>query len=279
MIKVSIIIPTFNRIERLSRAVKSVLNQQLDSFEIIIVDDYTLDQTQKIKIIFDGIPEVNVVKSWKHSPSGARNIGVLSAKGEYITFLDDDDVYLEGRLKNMLSYFESCKEELSFVSSGRIFEVNDFEEIYNDNSQKFGKIVLDDVLTNNGIDIGFLMKRSFFLKLNGFDESLSSLEDWDIIIRALLVFDGYKLKRLDYAVNSESDRDRVSNNQEITRNNLADKFKYKFGKKWYFENKFRGGCESGNFDPVIFIKTFFYCKKIITLKIALRYLIKRGNSL
>lgn len=275
MIKLSVIIPTCNRKSSLLRSIESVLNQGLDDFEIIIVDDYKEDQTSDIKKLFINRPCVKVVKSWCHSPSGARNVGVKNSIGEYITFLDDDDIYLSGRLNNMMSFFENSCSTLSFVSSGRFFEINDFQKIFCDENQTYGKIELVDVLDDNGIDIGFLMRRDFFNDLGGFDEKLSSLEDWDIILRALMINDGYKLRRLDYVVNSEVGRDRVSLSQEKSRNDLADKYLFTFGKKWYFENKLRGMYELGMLEVGVLFKSLWYSRSLLPVKIAVKHFLKR----
>ncbi|MDO6542488.1 glycosyltransferase family 2 protein [Photobacterium sanguinicancri] len=278
MIKLSVIIPTCNRQHSLRRSVNSVLDQNIDNLEVIVVDDYKEDQTSDITNLFADISCVRVVKSWSHSPSGARNIGVSNAKGEYITFLDDDDIYLPGRLKNMLSYFETSATTLSFVSSGRFFETDDFKTIFGDDSQIYGEITLSDVLEDNGIDIGFLMRRDFFNKLNGFDETFSSLEDWDIILRSLLVNNGYKLQRLDYVVNAEIDRNRVSFSQEKSRNKLADKYLFTFGSKWYYENKLRGLHELGLFDWRIFLKSLRYSHSLLPIKIVIKHLLKAKKN-
>ncbi|GHA38929.1 glycosyltransferase family 2 protein [Photobacterium aphoticum] len=273
-IKLSVIIPTFNRAQFLSRSVNSILSQDIDDIEIIIVDDYKKDQTEEIKESFNHLSCVKVVKSWAHRPSGARNIGVKNALGQYISFLDDDDIYLPGRLNNMLTYIENESEKLSFVSSGRLFEVNDFQKVMLDDSQKYGVIKLSDVLDCNGIDIGFMMRREFFNQLDGFDENLSSLEDWDLILRSLMISDGYKIERLDYAVNFEVDRPRVSLTQEQSRNSLADKYLFKFGKKWYFENKFKGLCESGEFNIIYGVKYLLHSSSFYDLKSFVYYTIK-----
>ncbi|WP_052880219.1 glycosyltransferase family 2 protein [Vibrio coralliirubri] len=275
MIKLSVIIPTCNRQHSLPRSINSVLEQKIDNLEVIVVDDYKEDQTSEITNLLSDISCVRVVKSWSHSPSGARNTGVNNAKGEYITFLDDDDIYLPGRLSNMLSCFEASSTTLSFVSSGRFFETGDFKSIYKDDNQIFGEIKLSDVLEDNGIDIGFLMKREFFNEINGFDEGFSSLEDWDIILRSLLICNGYKIQRLDYVVNGEVDRNRVSLSQEKSRNSLADKYGLIFGNKWYYENKLRGLYELGIFDWRIFLNTLRYSYSLLPIKIAIKHLIKR----
>lgn len=278
MKKISVIIPTCNRQHSLRRSIESVLNQKINDLEIIVVDDYKEDQTNDISSLINDIPYIKIIKSWCHSPSGARNIGVRNATGLYITFLDDDDIYLPGRLNNMITYFENSSTPLSFVSSGRFFEVNDFSEVFCENSQTYGTIKLADVIDNNGIDIGFLMRRDFFNKLGGFDEGLESLEDWDIILRALLVFDGYKLNRLDYVVNAETDRSRVSLLQEKSRNSLADKYQFLFGKEWYYENKLRGLYELGILDWSVFFNSLYYSKSLLPIKIIIKHFLNKNND-
>lgn len=275
--KISVIIPTFNRVNSLERSVYSILNQRIDDLEIIIVDDYFEDQTDLIESLFQNFHEVRTIKSNCHSAAGARNLGVSRARGELITFLDDDDIYLPGRLNNMLSFYDKTPEEFSFISSGRFFEINDFICIDGTETQKFGVIELSDVLEKNGIDIGFMMKKNFFNHLGGFDENLNSLEDWDLILRALSIKNGYKLQRLDYVVNSELDRNRVSLSQEKSRRNLAEKYKFTFGKKWYYDNQLIGLYESEVFDFNITMNALLYSRTLTPIKIIIKYIIRILN--
>lgn len=263
----SVIIPTCNRIGNLKRAVNSVLLQNISEFEIVIVDDSAQDQTNLIKKIYSGVLNVKVVRSTRHCASGARNIGVQASMGKYVTFLDDDDTYLPGRLSNMLAFIEENEDTYSLISSGRIFEVNDFSTIHLDTTQKFGIIELEDVLDNNGIDIGFMMKRSFFNSLAGFDESFRSLEDWDLIIRSLILKSGFKLNRLDYAANTELDRPRLTLTQDKSRFKLAEKYKFRFGRKWYYEKKLVGLYNENKFPLLTFFQCVYYSRTLLAIKI------------
>jgi glycosyltransferase involved in cell wall biosynthesis len=86
----SIIIPTYNRAERIAEAIKSVLNQTFGDFELIIVDDGSTDNTEEItKSILD--PRIHYFKKNNEERAIARNYGIHRAKGDYITFLDSDD--------------------------------------------------------------------------------------------------------------------------------------------------------------------------------------------
>ena len=114
--KISIIIPTYNRESLVIKSIKSVLNQTYRNFEIIIIDDCSSDNTNnKIKKIKDY--RVRYMKLRKHKGANyCRNLGIKRASGEYISFLDSDDVYyfnkLEKQIQNMKinkSNFDICK--------------------------------------------------------------------------------------------------------------------------------------------------------------------------
>lgn len=271
----SVVIPTCNRNNTILRAIYSVLNQNIDELEIIVVNDTENPISHDMINIVKYNPVLFTSNPGTHGAASARNYGVSIAKGKYITFLDDDDMYLPSRLNNMLTYIEKESDKLSFVSSGRFFEINDFQKVMLDDSQKYGVIKLSDVLDCNGIDIGFMMRRELFNELGGFDEKLSSLEDWDFILRSLMISDGYKIERLDYAVNCDVDRPRVSLSQEQSRNNLADKYLFKLGKKWYFENKFKGLCELGEFSISYAIKYLLYSRSFNDFKSLVYYTLKK----
>lgn len=95
---VSVIIPTFNRAARAVSAIQSVLNQTHQNCEILVVDDASTDDTvSRLQTIHD--PRLNILSNTrKKGPSGARNTGMLQARGEYIAFLDSDDLFLPNHL-------------------------------------------------------------------------------------------------------------------------------------------------------------------------------------
>ncbi|MGL5936254.1 MAG: glycosyltransferase family 2 protein [Cetobacterium sp.] len=228
---ISIIIPTCNRNDKLKRTIDSVIQQGLSAYEILVVNDSDLDIENKIIESYLNYPVKFIKNNGNHGAASARNFGVNRSIGEYITFIDDDDVYLPGRLKNMLKTVR--EENYDIISSGRFFERGDFCDIVKKDGQLYGVIDLNNILYKNDIDIGFFMKRSDFLTLGGFDENLIALEDWDFIIRALARFSCFKIKRLDLAVNIDRDRPRVSDKTSQAFLELAKKYKFEFGRKWH----------------------------------------------
>jgi len=114
MPKVSVIIPTYNRENYICNAIDSVLNQTYRDFEIIISDDGSTDNTKKVLKKYN-----NSIKYYYQDNGGeasARNFGIKLASGEYIAFLDSDDIWLEQKLEKQMDYIEKTNADLVYCS-------------------------------------------------------------------------------------------------------------------------------------------------------------------
>src|SRR5581483_10473204 len=105
--KVSVIIPTYNRAYTLEASINSVLAQTFTDFELIVVDDGSTDDTPQLmrRIIESGTPgsdRIRYVVQEQQGQSGAFNNGVRIASGEWIAFLDSDDIWLPTKLELQL---------------------------------------------------------------------------------------------------------------------------------------------------------------------------------
>lgn len=111
---VSVIIPTFGRVDFLDDAIKSVVNQTYTNLEIIVCDDNAGNPKvrSEVKSIVDNYPEVRLIQN-ANNLGGAlnRNVGIQRAKGELISFLDDDDVYLPERIEKVVDLYLKHKNE------------------------------------------------------------------------------------------------------------------------------------------------------------------------
>ena len=124
----SVVIPSYNRASLIRRSIDSVLSQSVTDFEIIIVDDGSTDNTEEvIKTIGD--PRVVYLKQENKGATAARNNGVRHAKGDYVSFLDSDDVWYPTTLAKQLAKFKSDSEiscvygDLNcIIESGESFE-------------------------------------------------------------------------------------------------------------------------------------------------------------
>jgi glycosyltransferase involved in cell wall biosynthesis len=102
----SVIIPTLNSEKTLKRAIRSILDQTLQDFEVIIIDDSSVDKTKEIAMSF-GDERISFIKNEKHLGLGlSRNVGVKNSKGKYIVLLDSDDKCFPKRLEDQYNFLE-----------------------------------------------------------------------------------------------------------------------------------------------------------------------------
>ena len=117
---VSVIIPTYKRkLDYVSNALQSVLNQTYDDIEIIVVDDSPNDfpYRDEIKNYIEKLNDDRVIYIRNEKNLGgslSRNVGINASRGEYITFLDDDDEYMPGKVEKQLKFMLSNDCDLSF---------------------------------------------------------------------------------------------------------------------------------------------------------------------
>ena len=119
---VSVIIPTYNRAAWLKEAIESVLSQTYKQFELIVVDDGSTDPTGELLLQYG--TKLSVLHTGHGGPSAARNCGIAAARGEYIAFLDSDDVWLPDKLRAQMLFFQDhpearvCQTEEIWIRSG-----------------------------------------------------------------------------------------------------------------------------------------------------------------
>jgi len=103
---VSVVIPTYNRCGYLQQAIESVLSQSCGDFEVIVVDDGSTDETAQVIAKFSD-ERVRYLYQSNAGRSAARNWGMGAARGMYLAFLDDDDLYLPHKLASQVAFLES----------------------------------------------------------------------------------------------------------------------------------------------------------------------------
>jgi glycosyltransferase involved in cell wall biosynthesis len=100
----SVVIPTYNRAHLLPQALESVFAQEEKDFEILVVDDGSTDDTEAVLARYEG--RVRVLRQKNSGPAAARNLGIENARGDYVAFLDSDDVWFPWTLSNHRSVIE-----------------------------------------------------------------------------------------------------------------------------------------------------------------------------
>lgn len=182
--KVSIIIATFNRGMLCERAIKSILAQTYPNLEVIVVDDGSKDDSYShLEGIFKDNGNVALYQLEKNfgTPAKARNYGILKSSGDYIGFLDDDNVFRPDHVAALVNALER-NQMVDFVYGDRwmIFE-NDPDKnnigVYHDPDSAL-------LMQRNYIDTSdFLVKREVLFAIGGWDERYKRMLDWNLVAR------------------------------------------------------------------------------------------------
>ncbi|HSG30394.1 MAG TPA: glycosyltransferase [Thermodesulfobacteriota bacterium] len=179
----TIIIPTFNRKVFIKTAVDSVLNQTYEDFELIIVDDGSVDGTDKlIKEYTD--KRIKYFYQENRGVSSARNKGIKESKGEYLSFLDSDDTWVNTKLERTAEYINRFPD-IKIFHSNEVWYRNG-----NLLNQKIKHKKPDGYVYPYALPlccIGMstaVVKRDLFDEIGMFDQSLPACEDYDLWLRA-----------------------------------------------------------------------------------------------
>lgn len=127
--KVSVIIPTYKRSQTLSRAIKSVADQTYTNIEILVVDDNEPGDEYS-KAVCELVQSLNfnnliLITQKKHiNGAAARNVGIRNATGEYIAFLDDDDLWMPDKIEKQVSFLSKLNDSYGGVSTRKIYYLN-----------------------------------------------------------------------------------------------------------------------------------------------------------
>ena len=186
MEKVSVIIPTYNRENVIERSIRSVLNQTYTNLEVIVVDDGSKDNTEKIvKSINDD--RIIYYKQKNGGASSARNTGVKLASANYIAFHDSDDSWRVDKLEKQMKYLTENPHLGMIYCNYQMHKMDGTTYVVPQGARIIGNLSGDMFLTiliNNTIGTPtMLMKKEIFEELGGFDTSLHCLEDWDFAVR------------------------------------------------------------------------------------------------
>ncbi len=177
---ISVIIPTFNREDRIIEAVDSVLSQTYSNIEIIIVDDGSTDNTENVIKSHITDSRVKYIKKLENRGACyARNIGIANATGEYIAFQDSDDIWKKEKLDEQIKFLESHNADFVFCRLRRGEKRAYFPSIFVIRNAYRKK---DVIIKPCGSTQTFLGKRNCIKEVL-FDEKLGRYQDWDYLIR------------------------------------------------------------------------------------------------
>jgi glycosyltransferase involved in cell wall biosynthesis len=190
--KVSVIITCYNYGPYLRLAIESVLAQNYPEFEIIVVNDGSADNTDEIMRQYLSTSKIKYIKQGNFGSSRARNIGIRNAAGQFIAFLDADDIWEKQRLEEQLPLFND--EKVGVVYS-RMKVIDQFgkevSKIVKDPYRipRSGNVTQHLFLANFIPFSSVTVRRECLDRVGLFDESLNMGMDWDLLLRISPYYD------------------------------------------------------------------------------------------
>ena len=183
MPKISVIIPVYNAEETIKETIESVLSQTFSNFEIIVINDGSQDKTLEIVYrILD--PRLKVFSYPNAGVSVTRNRGISQAAGDYVSFLDADDLWTPDKLETQLKALQANPQAAVAYSwtdwideSGQFLRPGGHMSV---NGDVYAKLLLRDFVESGSNP---LIRRQALTEVGGFDESLNLAADWDMWLR------------------------------------------------------------------------------------------------
>ena len=180
--KISIVIPTFNRIGSLPRALDSALNQTYQPSEIIVVDNGSSDGTTKL--LRERYPSIRLLIEKKLGVSATRNKGIRHSKFQWIALLDSDDAWDKTKLEKQKNALASSQDQFRLVHTDEIWIRNGNKFNQMKKHQKFGGDIFNNCLSLCCISpSSVLINKNIFKEVGYFDESLPVCEDYDLWLK------------------------------------------------------------------------------------------------
>lgn len=184
---VSVIIPTFNRIKFIDRAIESVINQSLYPDEIIVVDNGSTDGT--VDHIKNNYPKVIILVENRLGVSFARNKGIKESKCDWVAFLDSDDQWLPKKLEKQMKLINDTNNDIFLIHCDEYWIKNRKKKNQKKKHKKKGGLIFDECLKLCCISpSSAIIKKDKLLQIGLFDENLSVCEDYDLWLRISILY-------------------------------------------------------------------------------------------
>ncbi len=190
MPKVSVIIPTYNLAKYLPEAIESVLNQTFKDIEIIVVDDGSLDNEKEIVSRYAGMypDKIRYFRQQNQGVSIARNKGIMEARGEYIAFLDEDDMWEPKKIEKQIRLFNN-DSQISLVFTNAFILKNGCisgSYIRPEDKDKINQNIFYNIIMRDFIPFCSVMVRCSALKpMVLFDPTFPSAQDMEWLLRVI----------------------------------------------------------------------------------------------
>lgn len=188
--KVSVIIPVFNGEKFIQRCISSVIRQTYKNLEIIVIDDGSSDNTKNV--VVDNFPSVSYLYQRNCGPAAARNLGINKSTGDYIAFIDADDVWLPEKISMQIEALRKNPKikvvhtNIEIMNDGKVDKT--FYPIDRQENKMFESLLL---WTGSVVCSSILFSRECIEKVGNFDSELWTAEDVHLFLRMAYYYDFY----------------------------------------------------------------------------------------
>ncbi len=185
--KVSVIIPTYNFAKYLPEAIESVLKQTFKDWELFIVDDGSSDGTAEVVRTYLSDSRIKYVYQDNRGLPAARNTGLRASTGEYSQFLDADDLIHAEKLESQSRFLDNNPGVDVVFSDHVFFRGGASDTFIEPHHRRLSGDIKKDLLAGDFIIVSSaLTRRKVIDAVGGYDETLTSTEDWDLWLRLIL---------------------------------------------------------------------------------------------
>jgi len=215
----SIIIPTYNRPDLLKRAVKSVLVQTYENYELIVVNDGSTKQYDKVLTLFSENKSLRYFYINNSGPSAARNFGIDVANGEFVCFLDDDDEFLPDHLQTIYERIEKEKFAKGIYRTLAYFVSGDEIKKQNFVPQPEEMPSMERLYANIMLPCTVAVSKDILHECK-FDVTIPISEDFDLWTRILLNYPFYEENKITARYNLHSGSTSAGDEESIHKKHI-----------------------------------------------------------
>jgi len=183
--KVSVIIPAYNISPFVKETLDSVFAQTYNNFEVIVVNDGSKDTAELKNALVPYFDRIVYAEQENLGASQARNTAICLSKGEYLAFLDGDDIWLPDFLLSQVGFLEKNDLDMAYCDASLFGEKFVEGQKFSTNAPSHGAVTTESLITAecNVITSGTILKKDWVVRLNMFDTTLPQMQDFDLWYR------------------------------------------------------------------------------------------------
>lgn len=178
--------PVYNSERFLNEAISSVLKQSYDDIELVIINDGSTDNSDRIIRNYISNDKVKYISKANSGPANTRNVGIKSSNGDYIAFLDSDDVWLAHKIETQIKRLNETDADIIYSRRSIIDEHSNII-CEHDERKLYAGSILNELYVDNFVCLSsVLLKNEVFNRVGFFNEHMRMSEDYDFWLRAAL---------------------------------------------------------------------------------------------